>query len=114
MFDTLAGLTLLIGFGFYLYVAWISAGAAPRSAKAAGNYAAWTWVLAGGAALYAWLWGATRGLSAYQTFILNSTPGKLQNWVGTVGSLAIVAACFSIHALVASLVNYGRGADIDS
>jgi hypothetical protein len=99
---------LVIGLGLYLYVGWLSSDAAPRSAKGMAKFAALSWALATGAGLYAWFWGATRGLSAYQTFF-NSTPGKFQNWVDTVYSLVVVAACFSIHAIAAFSMRDNRG-----
>jgi hypothetical protein len=106
-------LILLVGLGFYLYIAWFSSDAAARSATNMVKLAALCWALAAGAAVYAWFWGTTRGLSAYQIFFVGSTPGKLQNWVGTAYSLAVVAVCFSAHALVAFLISYGRRAKID-
>jgi hypothetical protein len=104
-------LILVIGLGFYVYKAWFASGAAPRSAKEMAQFAGLTWALAAGAGLFAWFWGGTHGLSAYQTFFVDSTAGKLQNWIATVYSLVVVAACFSIHALVVFLTKYGRRID---
>jgi len=113
MSTSLDWLSLLVGLGFYVYYAWIRTGV-PRSAKDMAQVAGLMWTLTAAYAGFVWFWGATRGLTASQTFLGDLPHGSLQNRIGTVRSLAVLATFFSIHVVVRFLVRHEPSADIDS